>query len=617
MQGMGQRVVVVVGMHRGGTSLVTRGLKALGVELGENLMPAAPENPTGFWEDLQLYQLNERLLASMGRNWDSIAPIRNESWDLPSLQDLRLEALEAVKTRFGNFALWGFKDPRTSRLLPFWQSLLKHLGVVESYVLVIRNPISVARSLNTRNQFAYEKSYLLWLQHCVEAYTHTCGRPRIVVDYDVLMDNPVEQLRRISDKLELPLDSKVEEAIKDFSGGFLEADLRHSVFRPADVTLDIHASELVSTLYDLLRKVALDQVDVDSEEVQSVVATTRLRLQEFGAFFLHSERLEAERNSSRLELNETRSKSTELATEVARLTRAIADNEVEYALKLADRERQHAATASELQRTGAELQLTLARYETLRSDNQVLAVRTESLNAERESLRAENQALAAATESLKAESESLRVENQALAAAKESLRAENQALAAATESLKAESDSLRAENRDLAARAQLQDYGAALLRSELHNLWNSRSWRLFRPLRNFLRRRRGFGDETEPILRSEPQLIQTIVTIRQSLSWELTTPLRLFYRIFPRGRRSTSSGGVPTLQSRNRDVSEQAVPTSQQLNGSPASSLEDPLPPQARPLSSPILASAPSSHKLGNDEATAVETHCDRQRRQT
>ena len=54
-------------------------------------------------------------------------------------------------------------------------------------------------------------------------------------------------------------------------------------------------------------------------------------------------------------------------------------------------------------------------------------------------------------------------------------------------------------------RAQLRADANAILRSELHNLWNSWSWGLFRPLRNFIRKRQGFGKETEPIVDSEPQ----------------------------------------------------------------------------------------------------------------
>ncbi len=478
-------------MHRSGTSPITRGLKALGVELGEDLMPAAPENPTGFWEDAALYELNERLLATLGRAWYSVAPIQSEMWNLPEIQALKLEAVETVKTRFGNFPLWGFKDPRTARLLPFWKDLFKHLGIAESYVLIIRNPISVARSLKVRNLLAVEKSYLLWLQHSVEAYANTCGMPRVVVDYDVLMAHPAEQLRRIAERLALPLDPTVEDAIKDYAHGFLDDGLRHSVFEPTDVHLDIHAPDLVSNTYDLLRQVALDQLDADSKDFQSALSSARSGLVGFGPFFLHLDHLEADRDSIRRELEEVRDKSIQVTGEVVQLREAIVGIEAERKFELSARDRQNAELADRVSRADDDLlqireklHRTLAELETVKDQNEVLRV--------------------------------------------------------AAEALKSNDESLRSESEVLKPLVQLQADANAILRSELHNLWNSWSWRIFRPLRNLVRKLQGLGKETEPILHSEPHAIQTLITIRQSLSWELTAPLRLIYRMLSRRRRATA-----------------------------------------------------------------------------
>jgi len=84
----------------------------------------------------------------------------------------------------------------------------------------------------------------------------------------------------------------------------------------------------------------------------------------------------------------------------------------------------------------------------------------------------------------------------------------------------------------------------SMVLSEVHNLWNSRSWQLLRPLRNFVRKRQGHNKETEPIGLSQTEAIQTIVTIRQSLCWELTAPLRLVYRLLPRGQREAPAKRV-------------------------------------------------------------------------
>ena len=145
-------------MGRSGTSFVTRGLKALGVELGDELVPAASDNPTGFWEDAALQALNDRVLLSLGRTWSTIAPVPDARWNLPELKTHMLEAIEVTRERFGRFPLWGFKDPRTTRLLPFAASSSTTLAIADSYVIVVRNPISVARSLKARENFDPEKS---------------------------------------------------------------------------------------------------------------------------------------------------------------------------------------------------------------------------------------------------------------------------------------------------------------------------------------------------------------------------------------------------------------------------------------------------------------------------
>ena len=69
------RAIVVIGMHRSGTSAVARGLAALGVDLGDDFLDAQPENPTGYWEDRGIVELNERVLRRIGLKWDDSATI--------------------------------------------------------------------------------------------------------------------------------------------------------------------------------------------------------------------------------------------------------------------------------------------------------------------------------------------------------------------------------------------------------------------------------------------------------------------------------------------------------------------------------------------------------------
>lgn len=328
------RAILVVGMGRSGTSFITRGLKALGVELGDELLPASPDNPTGYWEDAALQALNDRVLLSLGRTWSTIAPVPDGRWNLPELKTHMLEAIEITRERFGKFALWGFKDPRTTRLLPFWQPILDRLAIADSYVIAVRNPLSVARSLKARENFDPEKSYYLWLAYVVDAYARTGGRMRVVVDYDEVMARPVEQLRRMAERLGLPIDSAVEEQIQWYATEFLDPNLRHSVLEPADVYLDNQASELIAKTYEVFKRVALERLDLESDDVREVVARGKSALEAFAPLVSYTERLLAGCQGLRVSLGRVEAERESLRAELAHLAEVRAAHDAERDAKL-------------------------------------------------------------------------------------------------------------------------------------------------------------------------------------------------------------------------------------------------------------------------------------------
>jgi hypothetical protein len=79
------------------------------------------------------------------------------------------------------------------------------------------------------------------------------------------------------------------------------------------------------------------------------------------------------------------------------------------------------------------------------------------------------------------------------------------------------------------------------IQSEIDALWDSLSWRAFRPLRNLAHRMKGLPKEAKPVPRTDQDGINAILAVRQSLSWELTAPLRLVDRLLGGRRRSTKS----------------------------------------------------------------------------
>jgi len=273
------RAVLVLGMHRSGTSALARGLQMLGVYLGNSFLIPQPDNPTGYWEDKNIFELNEHLLAVFGLKWEDVALIDDARWHEPEVEALRAEAVEYLRAEYLGHPLWGFKDPRTIRLLPFWNSALRRLEVDECYLVVVRNPRSVAISLLQRQGMDAVTAHLLWLVYVVPYLSEIATRPFIVTDYDMVMADPRRQLERIARGLEIPLDDTNKAGIEQFVGDFLDPNLRHSLFSESDFETDPNLPPLTREAYLWLRRLATDRLRTDSPLFWSAWESSRQAVQ--------------------------------------------------------------------------------------------------------------------------------------------------------------------------------------------------------------------------------------------------------------------------------------------------------------------------------------------------
>src|SRR5688572_6656025 len=192
-------MVCILGMHRSGTSLVTKILNLVGLYLSPahvSVQPAA-DNPKGHWEHVEIVSLNDAILERFGGTWDE-PPLLPSNWGQSSLiDDLKQSAQRLIEEQFSGVPLWGWKDPRTCLTLPFWQQLLPEMR----YVICLRNPSDVASSLKSRNGFSAEKSSRLWFRYALSAFQHTEGKPRVIVFYEDLMKNSLRETERLAEFL--------------------------------------------------------------------------------------------------------------------------------------------------------------------------------------------------------------------------------------------------------------------------------------------------------------------------------------------------------------------------------------------------------------------------------
>ncbi|MGH8475152.1 MAG: sulfotransferase family protein, partial [Methylococcales bacterium] len=264
-----RQIIVVLGMHRSGTSAITRGLTALGVDLGENLISPEPDNPDGFWEDRDIAGLNMEFLKQLGHDLyhSSLIPIRESLLDSERIAVFKFQAIELLRKKTAAYPIFGIKDPRTARLLSFWQEIYVHLGLDVRYVIAVRNPLSVARSMRARNKFEPEKSYYLWLEHLVPAVLKTSSAQRVFVNYDSLMDDPVKELQRIALSLALPADRNQNRLVQEYRDLFLKNHLRHSRYMTEDLSLDPSVPRPVIDAFEILVKLCSDNLSPSTEEV--------------------------------------------------------------------------------------------------------------------------------------------------------------------------------------------------------------------------------------------------------------------------------------------------------------------------------------------------------------
>ncbi|HJY84610.1 MAG TPA: hypothetical protein VKK81_26445 [Candidatus Binatia bacterium] len=214
-------------------------------------------------------KINKRLRKALGLRADSVSLIEPQQWQTPAVQGFQQEARETIRRRFGSYSLWGYKYAGILRLLPFWQAVFHSLDLDVCYVMAVRNPISVVRSrakLNPRRG-TQEKSDLEWLVNIVPYFREVRERPCVVVDYDLVMANPVAQLEHIATAVDLRITATTKAAIQAYTDQFLNSDLRHSRFTDEDLDKNPHVNSLTRDAYRWLYRLATNDIDLHSPEL--------------------------------------------------------------------------------------------------------------------------------------------------------------------------------------------------------------------------------------------------------------------------------------------------------------------------------------------------------------
>lgn len=184
--------VIVLGMHRSGTSCIAGALQAMGLYGGEpgEFLENPAENPCGFFERADLHAACLRALAARGGDWS--IPL---GWSAQQAESTRavlradIGAILAVLERRGG---WFVKEPRLCLLADEFLDLVP----APLFVHVVRDPRAVARSIARRDGLGLPHALALW-EHYQLAALRVAGPTALRLDYAALQRAPAKELSRL------------------------------------------------------------------------------------------------------------------------------------------------------------------------------------------------------------------------------------------------------------------------------------------------------------------------------------------------------------------------------------------------------------------------------------
>ncbi len=241
--------VLVLGMHRSGTSALTGALHKSGLRVTTDTLPADAANPLGYFESRSLMDVNDRMLAELGGEWSAPPDLEEGFEQSPELKRLSRLARATLERVLPAGAVW--KDPRNCLLMPVWRQMIDQRSPA---LLIWREPSEVAGSLGKRsNEFPGVLGLALWARYNRDALRGLEGRRVLVLSYEGLLDDPnlyaaevVSFLR--SGELDLPLRDAAEEAF----ARHLDPSLRHHRSEWSEQTLPLLADQ--QELREILRQ---------------------------------------------------------------------------------------------------------------------------------------------------------------------------------------------------------------------------------------------------------------------------------------------------------------------------------------------------------------------------
>ena len=198
------KAIIILGMHRSGTSCLTGCLSDSGLNLG-SVSESNKHNKKGNQENKEVFKLNESLLNFNHGGWKN-PPLKPLTWN----KELEIER-NIVLSYYNELPKpWGIKDPRMLLTYNFWENHLPQHQLIGT----IRHPVAVAQSLLARKHknlsMPVEQAYHLWkIYNEALIYIHK-QKKFPIINFDLNHTTYLKKINKIRNDFDMNTESEID-----------------------------------------------------------------------------------------------------------------------------------------------------------------------------------------------------------------------------------------------------------------------------------------------------------------------------------------------------------------------------------------------------------------------
>lgn len=216
-------LIIVLGMHRSGTSATAGLLSLLDINVGKNLLPQNEFNLKGYFEPKSIVEANDSILKSLDSNWNDVSKLDIESVNSYYSKEYLISILAKEFTPDVSAKL--IKDPRLCKTLPLWKAAFAEYETNSPhYIVTLRHPDEVIHSLKHRDNMSTNHAALLYISYLLDAELNTRGEHRHLLCYNELIENTLSAVNKVGDFLRKPL---LDDTNDELINTFISSDLNH------------------------------------------------------------------------------------------------------------------------------------------------------------------------------------------------------------------------------------------------------------------------------------------------------------------------------------------------------------------------------------------------------